>query len=174
MLTLFKICKYLFVLIFLITTSCQDKFDEEIISNWPNGEVQKVYFYTQKGDVREKVQEERFYENGTKEMHGEFYNGNRHGMWTYWFQDGRKWSESEYENDLRIGPTVIWRESGLKNYEGSYSKGKPHGTWTFYDLDGSRLKDVLFEHGEKIKEIDYKEGVPFNPKIIDSLQFRVN
>ncbi len=64
--------------------------------------------------------------------------------------------------------------SGFKNYEGSYSKGKPHGTWTFYDLDGSRLKDVLFEHGEKIKEIVYKEGVPFNPQIPDSVQFRVN
>ena len=45
---------------------------------------------------------------------------------------------SEYENDLRIGPTVIWRESGFKNYEGSYSKGKPHGTWTFYPDAGGK------------------------------------
>ncbi len=162
------------VIVLLLATSCQGKIEEEIISNWPNGEVQKAYSYSLRGEIRDKVLEERFYENGVKEMHGEFANGDRHGKWTYWFQDGRKWTESLYENDLRVGPTIVWKESGFKNYEGSYSKGKPHGTWTFYDIDGSRLKDVLFEHGEKINEIVYKEGIPFDLNTIDSLKFKVN
>lgn len=161
-------------LLFIASFSCQTNLEEEVISNWPNGEVQKVYFFQKKGELREKVVEERYYENGQKEMRGEFSNGERNGTWIYWFQDGRKWTESTYENDLRVGQTVVWRESGLKNYEGSYSKGKPHGTWTFYDIDGSRLKDVLFEHGQKLREIVYKEGVPFNPEALDSVQFKVN
>ena len=168
-----RFLKLSLALLLLITASCRGGLEEEIISNWPDGEVQKIYYYAHKGDIREKVLEERYYENGTKEMHGEFVDGDRHGQWTYWYQDGRKWTESLYENDLRVGHTVVWRESGFKNYEGNYSKGKPHGTWTFYDIDGSRVKDVLFEHGQKIEEIDYKEGVPFNPEVVDSLQFKV-
>lgn len=158
----------------LIFGSCSGKLEEEVISYWPDGKMQKVYFYERQGDLREKVLEERYYENGRKEMHGEFKDGKRHGEWTYWFQDGRKWTESRYENDLRIGKAIIWRESGYKNYEGSYSNGKPHGTWTFYDVDGSRNKDVIFEHGQKISEFEYKEGVPFNTESLDSLGFIVH
>lgn len=162
------------IAVLLITNSCQQKLIEEVISNWPDGTVQKVYFYEQNGEIREKVQEERYYENGTKEMHGEFSKGNRDGHWIYWFDDGRKWTESAYENDLRVGPTIVWRKSGFKNYEGNYSKGKPHGTWTFFDIDGSRYKDVFFEHGEIMSEKVYKEGIPFNTDLLDSLQFKVN
>ncbi len=167
--------KYVFVfsLIALIFSSCGPKLQKEIISNWPDGSVQKVFFYKQNGDIREKVVEETYYQNGQKEMHGEFLNNKRHGLWTYWYEDGRKWSESEYENDLRVGKSIVWREKGILNYEGTYTKGKPHGKWTFYDVDGSRTKDVFFEHGVNTREHLYKEAVPFNLPTEDSIQVNI-
>ncbi len=161
------------VALIMVAFSC-NKLEEEVISRWPNGEIQKVYYYKTDGELRKKVMEERFYENGNQEMRGEYKDGVRHGNWIYWFEDGRKWTESEYENDLRIGQTIVWRENGFKNYEGMYSKGKPHGSWTFYDVDGSRVKEVLFEYGKKIKEIVYKEGVPFQLSPEDSASFQVH
>lgn len=166
--------RFLGLILLVVITACSSNLEEEVISRWPNGQIQKVYYFERSGEMRDKVMEERFYENGQKEMHGEFKNGMRHGQWTYWFQDGRKWTESLYENDLRVGKSVVWRESGFKNYEGMYSQGKPHGTWTFYDVDGSRNKDVMFEHGQKINEMVYKEGVPFNPEFSDSIPFSVH
>ena len=168
-----------FIVVFIlmgISFSCNDKLEKEIISYWPNGEVQKVFFFEKDGALRKKALEERYYENGNQEMRGEFKDGVRDGNWIYWFQDGRKWTESMYENDLRIGQSIVWREDGHKNYEGMDSKGKPHGSWTFYDLDGSRVKEVLFEFGTKVNEIVYKDGIPFQmPEVIgDSLSFKVN
>lgn len=158
----------------LLASSCGQKTEKEIISNWPNGEVQKVYFYTQKGEVREKIAEETFYENGQQEMRGEFKDGKRDGTWSYWFENGNVWTESAYENDLRIGKSTVWLENGIKNFDAVYSMGKPHGKWVFYDLEGAKNKDVYFEHGEFIKEHVYQEGVPFNPTIQDSVKVRVN
>ncbi|MCD6346736.1 MAG: hypothetical protein J7L96_04875 [Bacteroidales bacterium] len=158
----------------LVVSSCNKKPEKEIISRWPDGEVKKVYSFKQNGELREKVLEERFYENGNREMRGEFKNGVRNGDWIYWFEDGRKWTKSKYDNDLRVGHSIVWRENGFKNYEGMYSKGKPHGSWIFYDVDGSRVKEVLFEYGTKLKEIDYKEGVPFQLQHGDSARFKVN
>ena len=51
---------------------------------------------------------------------------------------------------------MVWRENGYKYYEGTYSLGKLHGTWITYDTDGSRLKEVLYEHDKKVKEIDFR------------------
>lgn len=162
------------IIVVLVVSSCSGKPEKEIISRWPNGEVKKEYSFRQNGSLREKVLEERYYENGNQEMRGEFKNGVRDGDWIYWFEDGRKWTESKYENGLRVGNSIVWRENGFKNYEGMYSKGKPHGSWTFYDVDGSRVKDVLFEYGKKLKEIVYKEGVPFQLEPGDSARFKVN
>lgn len=173
-----RICTTAFLLILFVLaaalSSCAKKTEQEIVSRWPDGTVQKVYHYERKGEVREKVAEESFYSSGQKEMYGRYRNGVRHGLWTYWFKNGRKWSESAFENGLRTGKSVVWLESGFKNYEGNYSKGRPHGTWTFYAPDGSRNKDVIFEHGEKVNEVVYGEQIPFNPDLPDSIRFLIH
>ncbi len=153
--------------------SCNEKLEQEIDSTWPDGKPQKVFYYENVKGVREKVREERFYENGNKEMVGGYHGIKKEGDWIYWFQDGRKWSQASYKNDIKEGKATVWREDGNKNYEGAYATGKPHGTWIFYDIDGSRLKEVLFEYGIKVNEITFKTGVPFNLPPGDSIQFKV-
>lgn len=159
--------------IILVLFSCKGKLEKEIESTWPDGTPQKVvYFEKVKGET-EKVREERFYENGNKEMVGGFKGIKKEGEWIYWFQDGRKWSQATYVNDIKEGKATVWREDGNKNYEGSYATGKPHGAWIFYDKDGSRLKEVLFEYGEKVNEIAFKAEVPLNMPGGDSIQVEI-
>jgi len=152
-----------------VLISCEDKLEKEVVTTWPDGSPQKVYLFEKKGEIRVKVREERFYENGNREMVGEFTNNQKSGEWNYWFEDGRKWSKGSYKNGLRDGEAIVWRSNGFKTYEGSYSAGKPHGSWIFYDVDGSRLKEVRFEYGKKASEIAYKEGIPFNMPEGDSI-----
>lgn len=153
--------------------SCGTNLEKEIESSWPNDNPKKVIYYERVMGERKKVREERFYEDGSKEMIGGYNGIKKEGDWIYWYQDGRKWSQASYKNDIKEGKATVWRENGNKNYEGTYSAGKPHGTWIFYDDDGSRLKEVLFEHGQKINEMTFKEGIPFNLPPGDSIQVRI-
>ncbi len=150
--------KFLFFLlaILVLVPSCKPKLEEEVVSSWPDGSPQKVNFYEVKGEERIKVKEIRYHLNGAMEMEGGYVNGKKEGHWLAWFDNGQKQSEGYYENDLRNGKSVVWKRDGMKYYEGYYSKGKLHGTWVFYDTDGSRSKEVLFEHDEKIREMDFK------------------
>ena len=168
-----------FTIILVITgiligsAACSNNLEKEVESSWPDGSPQKVVYYEITGGEKKKVREERFYENGTQEMVGGFNGSIKEGEWIYWYEDGRKWSMANYQNDIKEGKTTVWRENGNKIYEGAYATGKPHGTWVFYDTDGSRIKEVLFEYGEKVNEVIFKEGVPFDFKPGDSIQFKV-
>lgn len=153
---------HLFALIpMLLLSGCKEKLDQEVTSTWPDGSPQKVAFYQGKQDNRIKVKEIKYYQGGKKEMEGEFKGDKKEGHWITWFENGRKQSEGFFRNDLRDGKAIVWRENGFKFYEGTYSMGKLHGSWVLYDTDGSRLKEILYEHDQKIKEMDFKEGVPF-------------
>lgn len=147
---------WLVIPVLLWISACGPKLEEEVISSWPDGQPQKIQYYEVSGDSRTLVKETKFHENGQKEMEGGFVNGKKQGLWTAWFDNGQKQSEGFYENDLRNGKATVWRDNGFVYYEGYYSMGKLHGTWTFYDIDGSRNKQVLFEHDQKIEEIDLK------------------
>lgn len=140
----------------MVLAGCKEKLLQETSEAWPDGTPQKVSFYRVTGDRKDKVKEIRYYQSGKKEMEGEFAGGKKDGAWTSWFETGKKQSEGFFKNDLRNGKAVVWRENGYKYYEGTYSMGKLHGTWITYDTDGSRLKEVLYEHDKKIKEIDFK------------------
>jgi antitoxin component YwqK of YwqJK toxin-antitoxin module len=159
--------------IFLAMYSCNGKLEQEIDSSWPDGTPQKVVYYDMAGGERVKVREERFYEDGSKEMVGGYHGIKKEGDWIYWFQDGKEWSQASYDNDIKVGKAIVWREDGNKNYEGTYSTGKPHGTWIFYDTDGSRLKEVLFEYGVKINEIAFKQTVPIQMPKGDSVKVKI-
>lgn len=171
----FRFAERLFIVLITLgmAASCSKGLEKEIVSSWPDGSAQKVFYYKTAGGVREKVAEDRFYENGQQEMHGEYKNGVQHGHWTYWFENGKIWSEGFFENGMRAGKSVVWRENGFKNYEGNYAQGKPHGTWTFYDIDGTRNKDVMIEHGQPVDEKIYKEGPVSPAEVPDSVSFIV-
>jgi len=146
----------------MFLTGCEEKLTQEVTATWPDGSPQKVSFFTVTGDKKQKVKEVKYYQGGKKEMEGEYKGEKKDGAWTTWFDNGRKQSEGFFKNDLRDGKAVVWRENGFKYYEGTYSMGKLHGTWILYDTDGSRLKEILYEHDKKVREMDFKAGVPFS------------
>ena len=151
-----------FLILSFLISSCSEQLVQEVTATWPDGSPQKVAYFSETGGNRLKVKEVRYYQGGKKEMEGAYKGDKKEGLWITWFENGRKQSEGFFKNDLRDGKAVVWRENGFKYYEGTYSMGKLHGSWVLYDTDGSRLKEILYEHDRKIKEIDFKSGVPFN------------
>jgi antitoxin component YwqK of YwqJK toxin-antitoxin module len=143
--------------LFVLMTSCKEKLIPETLETWPDGKPKKVAFYQKVGDKKEKVKEILYYQDGKKQMEGEFRNGKKDGKWTAWFENGRMQSEGFFKNDLRDGKSIVWRENGFKYYEGNYSLGQLHGSWIMYDTDGKPLKEALFEHDRKVKEVNFSD-----------------
>lgn len=144
------------LLLFAVITGCT-KTEDVITSIYPNGNPIRISTYKMVNDsTRELIKEVRFYQNGEKKQHGEFKNEVKHGKWTYWYENGNKWSEANFNLGVTDGESIVWYENGEIKYRGDYKNGDPHDVWTFYDDKGKKLKDVYYEDGDKIKEENFE------------------
>ena len=78
------------------------------------------------------------------QLEGDYKNEKRSGIWTFYYQNGNKWSEGEYKDGLNNGKSTTWFENGNKRYEGQYKDGKQTGKWKFWDEKGNFVKEVSY------------------------------
>ncbi|GAB4301517.1 MAG: hypothetical protein Kow0068_24420 [Marinilabiliales bacterium] len=143
---------FLYIMLIMLI-ACGEKLEKQIDSSYPSGLPSKVSYYKWVGDKKVVVKEIRYYTNGEKEVEGEYNDlHQKEGKWTYWYENGKKWSEGTFKNGLSDGKFTIYYQSGKKNYEASYKQGVPHGEWIFYDEYGKKYKKVIFKNGEKVSE----------------------
>lgn len=137
-----KTGRFLFLISFFFMSlfSCTPK-QEIVESNHPAGTPKVVGIYQNE----KKTGEEKFYENGNKEMTGT-YNENleREGRWIYWYKNGNVWSECEYKKNLKHGKSTVYYENGKKRYEGSYRNDTTIGVWTFWNEKGEVVKEIKY------------------------------
>ena len=124
----------------LLLLSCSSE-QEVIEASHPDGSPKVVGLYQnnfKKGEIK-------FYEDGKKEIEGG-YNENleRDGRWTYWFSNGKVWSECSYKNGLKDGKSAVYFENGQKRYEGRYRNDTTIGTWKFWNERGELLKEIKY------------------------------
>lgn len=84
-------------------------------------------------------------------------NGYRHGLWTYYFKNGKISSKEKFKNGKLHGK-IEWfdYDSGELSEEGKYENGKKHGVFKTYFDEGRIIKKVTFEDDfEMNTEIEY-------------------
>lgn len=81
-----------------------------------------------------------YYENGTKLSEGNYEKDNRTGLWTFWYDNGQKKSEGKYISGFRNGTWNSWHESGSKKASGNIVNGLYDGAWTFWYNNGGYSK----------------------------------
>jgi antitoxin component YwqK of YwqJK toxin-antitoxin module len=64
----------------------------------------------------------------------------RHGMWTWWFPNGQKYSEGRYLEDQPVGKWTFWHSNGLKHMEGEYLAGVQSGKWSTWQENGQIVR----------------------------------
>lgn len=101
-----------------------------VASQHPNGKPEVVIFMKGKGEEAEKVMEKVYFPNGQMEYVGHFANGVENGEWQYFYEDGTRKSTEMWEN------------------------GQEHGTFYDYAPDGQVSREVIYDHGRVVKEID--------------------
>lgn len=123
--------------------SCGKREIRIVEERWPDGREKIVRYYDNSNNHLYK--EERFYQNGNKQMQGTFRNGKKDGVWYYWYENGQLWSEGNFENGLSHGYRKVYYPNRQLYYEGEFQKGKAVGTWKFYDEQGRLIKQVVFK-----------------------------
>ena len=64
------------------------------------------------------------YPNGQKKIEGNYKDGKKEGLTTWWFENERKQAERNYKDDKQEGLATDWYENGQKEIEGNYKDDK--------------------------------------------------
>ena len=143
-------------MIALLPSCNNDELIEKVISTYPNETPSLIEYYKLVNDSEVLVKHVRYYENGEKKEEGYFADKQKDGKWKYWYDNGNLWSEGFFKQGLRDGETKVYYKNGKIQYSGFYSMGNTDKKWTFFDNDGNKIKEVDYDNGAKIKEIDLK------------------
>ncbi|MBL51341.1 MAG: hypothetical protein CMG57_05225 [Candidatus Marinimicrobia bacterium] len=78
-----------------------------------------------------------------KECEGNYKNGRRDGVWTYYYEpvqkiikEGIKEAEGPYRIGYRDGYWTYWYPNGIKKEEGEFKYRERIGKWKYYDESG--------------------------------------
>ncbi len=156
-----KIClafNILFISLLLINNSCEKEVKTEtlVIMKYPDGTSMKEEIYKWRGNIKLKIKEIGYFPNGLIEYEGEVNEEQKkHGVWTYWHENGNKWLEENYQNNMLHGKFIEWYKSGEISFEGEYSDGIPSGEWIFWDDQGNKTKKLIYKNGKVAEEKTY-------------------
>lgn len=135
----------------------QKKYDE-----WENGIQTKYkeydengYLVNEKETVDHKLIGTKYYYNneGVMLSKGQTYNDKKHGVYEYYYSNGKKKSHELYRNDTVLTETV-WYENGKISAESVYKDGLKTGVYKEYYPTGKIKVEQTYVAG--IKEGPYK------------------
>ncbi len=146
---------FIVLLGFLLLSACNEYDGSEVSSYYLPDSVPKVVsYYKYVGNKKKVVKEIRYYINGQVEQEGNYDDdGKMHGKWVYYFDDGKKQREINYEHGKKNGELIEYYRSGKKMYIAHYQNDIANGKWIVFD-----------ENGNKVSETEYKNGQPVSDK----------
>jgi antitoxin component YwqK of YwqJK toxin-antitoxin module len=82
---------------------------------------------------------------GRLTMKGPMRNGQRHGLWTAYGNDGSVRSQTTYQDGVEHGAAVVFRPNGTMHYTGDNHNGRPVGEWQFFNTNGDLAQIVVYD-----------------------------
>ncbi|MDR0971490.1 MAG: hypothetical protein LBM25_03810 [Bacteroidales bacterium] len=122
---------YCFILFtFSLIIGCKGT-NKEVISTYENGNPKKVYYTKQENGNKIKVKEVMYYENGYIRYEGAFLNGERTGVWMFYFENGTLFALADFTNNsngnnwevYKTDKTVIAKKSNKVKTISFFSDG---------------------------------------------------
>jgi len=103
----------------------------------------------------------------TNKQLGVFRNGYKNGLFTEYFNNGKKKTEVKYSMGIKDDIETEWYETGQKSREVNVKNGLPNGILHEWNTDGSLKTEISYVNG-KIVDGDYsifnKKGVVIGSK----------
>jgi antitoxin component YwqK of YwqJK toxin-antitoxin module len=82
----------------------------------------------------------------------DFTNTTYFGLCTWYYENGQKKQEGNYDNDLPNGVILSWYEDGTPKCYKSFIHGVLSGTVRYYHENGQIYYNVLYHAGERVGE----------------------
>ena len=134
--------KYLAIFLFLLFLISCNRQQTVVEETYPDGSPKKVCLYKGRGENRQLLRETTYYPHKKIQMDGTFKNNLRDGLWTYWYENGSKWSEGFFKEGKNDGKRLTYFENGKVRYEAYYKDGIRVGKWRFFDNNGKLLQEI--------------------------------
>jgi antitoxin component YwqK of YwqJK toxin-antitoxin module len=150
--------------------------EELTTETWPNGldRVLQAFRLDASGQRVAQGRYAAWYQSGAPLVEGRYVHGHREGLWRWWYEDGRKLGECDYEkgvgiyrgwhpnggiylrgryeDDQRVGVWIEFYPSGRKRLQGSYKDGRQEGIWTAWtDSDPQQAAQSEWHDGERVR-----------------------
>jgi hypothetical protein len=127
---------------------------EDVTLYWPRGvriwNTNTPYARGKIHDGERHGMWEFWYKNGRKQLQGEYIKGEKNGLWIKWTANGAKLSEVEFISGKMNGICTDWYENGQKALESMWVLGKRDGTWTYWNSDGTISKKETYNHRQEM------------------------
>lgn len=140
--------KVLPLFLILAVTACKPAVIEVVEESWEDGSPRLMKYFNKQIDSLSLLREVAYYPNGITRIDGSFLEGQRHGYWVYYYDNGNKWSEGHYLNGLEDQMRRVWYPDGKLNYEGMFHLGKRIGKWKFWDETGILIQEIDYSPAE--------------------------
>lgn len=76
----------------------------------------------------------------------------RNGHWTWWYEDGEKMCEGDFNDGKAVGRHVWYYPSGQKEMEGEFIDGKRQGVWVTWHQNGLKKSEGVYDTGREAGE----------------------
>ncbi|HWA99147.1 MAG TPA: hypothetical protein VG713_11670 [Pirellulales bacterium] len=73
-----------------------------------------------------------------------------HGLSTWWYKNGQKQLEGEYDQDMPVGKFTWWHSNGQKQTEGSFIAGMQSGRWVWWHPNGQKQSEGDYTENNRI------------------------
>jgi hypothetical protein len=123
---------------------------KEYREQYPSGKVKATSYAGIADDGRYLLhgKETWYYENGHKQREANYNLGRKVGIETYWSADGKKLWQWQHNDDGSSVWTQFWPD-GQKKAESTWRNFKCEGTATLWDRDGKVTSKMAFANGRK-------------------------
>ncbi|MBZ4422504.1 toxin-antitoxin system YwqK family antitoxin [Myxococcus sp. RHSTA-1-4] len=91
-----------------------------------------------------------YHPNGKKATQGQFENGFKVGVWTFYDEAGNKRSTAEFSRGDWHGQRVMYFPNGKPRLVEEYQKGSKHGLVKEFSEDGKVVSQVRYENNRPV------------------------
>ncbi|MCX6232705.1 MAG: hypothetical protein NTZ33_14300 [Bacteroidetes bacterium] len=145
--------------VIILFTACSGEI-KEVVEKYPDGTAKVVVFFKKKDEAKIKIREIGYYQNKKEMYKGGFENGIRAGKWTYWYEDGKKFAETEISTSIATQQWEISKPDGTPYKETSYKtvvteiypNGSPYHVMYTKPTD-AMVSELFFYPGYKLQMI---------------------
>jgi antitoxin component YwqK of YwqJK toxin-antitoxin module len=92
---------------------------------------------------------EYYYDNGNLSYKGNYVDDIKHGYWEYYWSNGNLFYKVNYVDDIKHGYWEYYWSNGNLMYKGTYVDGKQHGYWEEYWSNGNLMYKGNYVDGNK-------------------------